>query len=53
MKKVKFSEIPKEKLLSKSGKNLVGGALISRLKKIAKELGNNIKLEDGKIILAY
>ena len=53
MKKVKFSEIPKEKLLSKSGKNLVGGALISRLKKIAKELGNNIELEDGEIILAY
>lgn len=48
-----IKDIPEDKLLSKNGKNLVGGALVSRLKKIAKELGNNIKLEDGKIILAY
>lgn len=48
-----IKDIPEEKLLSKSGKNLVGGALISRLKKIAKELGKNIELEGGKIILAY
>lgn len=48
---ISIKDIPEEKLLSKSGKNLVGGALISRLKKIAKELGKNIELEDGKIIL--
>lgn len=50
---ISIKDIPEEKLLSKSGKNLVGGALISRLKKIAKELGKNIELGDGKIILAY
>lgn len=49
---ISIKDIPEEKLLSKSGKNLVGGALISRLKKIAKELGNNIELEDGRLILA-
>lgn len=50
---ISIKDIPEEKLLSKSGKNLVGGALISRLKKIAKELKKDIQLEGGKIILAY
>lgn len=43
------SELPQEKLLSKSGKKLVGGALNARLEKIAKD--EKIKIEhNGKII---
>lgn len=53
IKNIKYEDIPEDKLLSKSGKKLVGGALVARLKKIAKELGKDIELEDGRIILAY
>lgn len=43
------SEVSQEKLLSKSGKKLVGGALNARLEKIAKD--EKIKIEhNGKII---
>lgn len=42
------SELPQEKLLSKSGKKLVGGALNARLEKIAKD--EKIKIEhNGKV----
>lgn len=46
-----IKDIPEDKLLSKNGKRLVGGALISRLKKLSKELEKNIWLEDGELIL--
>ena len=47
---ISVKDIPGEKLLSKNGKKLVGGALTSRLKKLAKELGENIQLENGELI---
>jgi len=46
---IEVSELENEKLLSKNGKKLFGGALISRLKKIAKEERIKIKYK-GKII---
>ncbi len=46
---LELSDIPQEKLLSKKGKKLFGGALISRLESIAKELKTKIKYKD-KII---
>ena len=46
---INFYEIPEEKLLGKTGKKLVGGALQARLKKIAKELNKSISYKD-KII---
>ena len=46
---IEISELENEKLLSKNGKKLFGGALISRLKKIAKEERIKIKYKD-KII---
>ncbi len=48
---ISVKEIPEERLLSKNGKKLVGGALTSRLKKLAKELGETIQLENGELIL--
>ncbi len=48
---ISIKDIPEEKLLSKHGKKLVGGALLSRLKKISKELGETIQLENGKLLL--
>lgn len=49
-KRFSLVDISEEKLLSKSGKKLVGGALISRLEKIAKE--EKIEIEyNGKIII--
>lgn len=49
-KRFSLSDISEDKLLSKTGKKLVGGALISRLEKIAKE--EKIEIEyKGKIIL--
>lgn len=44
-----LDELPQEKLLSKSGKLLVGGALIARLEKLAKEMQISISYKD-KII---
>ena len=44
-----LDELPQEKLLSKSGKLLVGGALIARLEKLAKEMQISISHKD-KII---
>lgn len=41
-----FEDIPKEKLLSKKGKKLSGMALIERLKKLAKEYGQQIQYKD-------
>lgn len=38
-----------EKLLSKNGKKLFGGALISRLNKIAKEMKIKIRYKDHLI----
>ncbi|MGL4211283.1 MAG: hypothetical protein ACRCRT_07015, partial [Cetobacterium somerae] len=49
-KRFSLADISEEKLLSKTGKKLVGGALISRLEKIAKE--EKIEIEyKGKIII--
>lgn len=49
-KRFSLADISSEKLLSKTGKKLVGGALISRLEKIAKE--EKIEIEyKGKIII--
>ncbi|MGL5932149.1 MAG: hypothetical protein ACRCY7_04480, partial [Cetobacterium sp.] len=49
-KRFSLADISEEKLLSKTGKKLVGGALISRLEKIAKE--EKIEIEyNGKIII--
>ncbi|WP_052191865.1 replication initiation protein [Cetobacterium sp. ZWU0022] len=49
-KRFSLSDISEDKLLSKTGKKLVGGALISRLEKIAKE--EKIEIEyKGKIII--
>ena len=49
-KRFSLSDISEDKLLSKTGKKLVGGALISRLEKIAKE--EQIEIEyKGKIIV--
>ncbi|MEG1451033.1 MAG: replication initiation protein [Cetobacterium sp.] len=49
-KRFSLADISEDKLLSKTGKKLVGGALISRLEKIAKE--EKIEIEyKGKIIL--
>lgn len=49
-KRFSLADISEDKLLSKTGKKLVGGALISRLEKIAKE--EKIEIEyNGKIIL--
>lgn len=49
-KRFSLTDISEDKLLSKTGKKLVGGALISRLEKIAKE--EKIEIEyNGKIIL--
>ncbi len=45
-----IKDIPEDKLLSKNGKRLVGGALISRLKKISRELEKDIQLENGNLI---
>ncbi len=47
---ISIKDISEEKLLSKNGKKLVGGALTSRLKKLAKELGETIQLENGELI---
>ncbi|MEG1506368.1 MAG: replication initiation protein [Bacilli bacterium] len=48
-KRFSLADISEDKLLSKTGKKLVGGALISRLEKIAKE--EKIEIEyKGKII---
>lgn len=44
-----LDELPQEKLLSKSGKLLVGGALVARLEKLAKEMQISISHKD-KII---
>ncbi|MGL4862392.1 RepB family plasmid replication initiator protein [Cetobacterium sp.] len=50
-KRFSLTDISEDKLLSKTGKKLVGGALISRLEKIAKE--EKIEIEyKGKIITA-
>lgn len=46
---LELSDIPQEKLLSKKGKKLFGGALISRLESIAKELKTKIKYKDKVI----
>lgn len=49
-KRFSLADISEDKLLSKTGKKLVGGALISRLGKIAKE--EKIEIEyKGKIII--
>ncbi len=49
-KRFSLADISEDKLLSKTGKKLVGGALLSRLEKIAKE--EKIEIEyNGKIIL--
>ncbi|MGL5625599.1 replication initiation protein [Cetobacterium sp.] len=49
-KRFSLADISEDKLLSKTGKKLVGGALISRLEKIAKE--EKIEIEyKGKIII--
>lgn len=49
-KRFSLADISEDKLLSKTGKKLVGGALISRLEKIAKE--EKIEIEyNGKIII--
>lgn len=49
-KRFSLADISEDKLLSKTGKKLVGGALISRLEKIAKE--EKIEIEyKGKIIV--
>ncbi len=49
-KRFSLTDISEDKLLSKTGKKLVGGALISRLEKIAKE--EKIEIEyKGKIII--
>lgn len=49
-KRFSLADISSEKLLSKTGKKLVGGALIARLEKIAKE--EKIEIEyNGKIIV--
>ena len=49
-KRFSLADISEDKLLSKTGKKLVGGALISRLEKIAKE--EKIEIEyNGKIIM--
>ena len=49
-KRFALADISEDKLLSKTGKKLVGGALISRLEKIAKE--EKIEIEyKGKIII--
>ena len=49
-KRFSLTDISEDKLLSKTGKKLVGGALISRLEKIAKE--EKIEIEyNGKIII--
>ncbi len=49
-KRFSLADISEDKLLSKSGKKLVGGALISRLEKIAKE--EKIEIEyKGKVII--
>lgn len=49
-KRFSLADISEEKLLSKTGKKLVGGALISRLEKIAKE--EKIEIEyKGKVII--
>lgn len=44
-----LDELPQDKLLSKSGKLLVGGALVARLEKLAKEMQISISHKD-KII---
>lgn len=46
---VRFENIPEEKLLSKKGKMLKGGALLARLEKIARDEEKKIKYKD-KII---
>ncbi len=49
-KRFSLADISEDKLLSKTGKKLVGGALISRLEKIAKD--EKIEIEyKGKIII--
>ena len=49
-KRFSLADISEDKLLSKTGKKLVGGALISRLEKIAKD--EKIEIEyKGKIIM--
>lgn len=49
-KRFSLADISEDKLLSKTGKKLVGGALLSRLEKIAKE--EKIEIEyKGKIIV--
>lgn len=49
-KRFSLADISEDKLLSKTGKKLVGGALLSRLEKIAKE--EKIEIEyKGKIII--
>lgn len=49
---ISINDLPKDKLLSKNGKKLVGGALLSRLKKLSKELEIIIQLENGNLILS-
>lgn len=49
-KRFSLADISEEKLLSKTGKKLVGGALISRLEKIAKEEKIEIVYK-GKVII--
>ena len=46
---ISISDNPEEKLLGKNNKKLVGGALIARLEKIAREEETKIKYKD-KII---
>lgn len=43
---INLENIPEEKLLSKSGKTLKGGALIARLEKIAREEKKKIRYKD-------
>lgn len=49
-KRFSLADISEDKLLSKTGKKLVGGALISRLEKIAKEEKIEIEYKDKIII---
>ncbi len=49
---IPISDIPEEKLLSKAGKRLVGGALLARLEKISRD--EKIEIDyNGKKILVY
>lgn len=49
-KRFSLADISEDKLLSKTGKKLVGGALISRLEKIAKEEKIEIEYKDKIIV---